>query len=581
MPKVVITAKDLATHKQYIPVVGKLNSATGADVKGIFIYKNSVLNQVYPPIHQITFSSSNLESANNGISYIAIGITGTTDGWKTVDGSILPTSVTVKFDYWVTSASSYGGWEYNIYSSSGTCSSGYSSGELVQYADDVDITSFSDGTYYQFYTSGSNYYYIYIVGKAESSYVQQPTFSYACHDIDIKWDTKYVSYVGNIYAQKNLFNFTYSNYNYWTSNIYSWGSVNFPTANGSKQAYFTVYPSSFNTTVLTSNIGTYNSRTGKSKVKLFLSPSSITIPDIGHSIISYDSNITKSTFGYNFAGYFSINAQIPFNGDPVVPSSGSLFDYNPTTNVSRYKIDSLYGNGWETARNTLMYSWIWSTATGGTTQYLCSGYSPNEDENDHSGDTYRFIILSTESSINLVISGNPDGFSAGTYTINRSNVFSKVADFGWSSGGATPNLQTPFYNLPVSTSPWTGVAYALTNSKYNYFTIYSGPQGITNNIINYIYGSTTVYLQITDEGFENNYKWSIGNYISRPLSSGFDNYYGLSTRTSPIYPTIYVYYFGCSASDNRYIRFYGKQIGSFTPSYNPCKFNYVIQSKTY
>ncbi|MBQ3414812.1 MAG: hypothetical protein IJH39_05600 [Clostridia bacterium] len=576
------------------PVLGNLNSSTGANIKGAFIYKNNVITQIYPPVHPVEFAPGNsLGCDNDATAYVSIGIrfyaTGDDGKYTTIGGS-LPCSVTVKYEYYIITGTAYGGFAQDNYTATASISSGSSSGTYCTSKPGCTVVSFSNGNTYMLYSSGGTNYYIYIMGLAESQYTTSGTYRYSYHLIDINWKTKRISYVGNIYAQPNLFNFTYQTGSYTNYYQYStWNKNTFPASNNVSSTYFRVYPSTFANTVNTSSIATYTNATGKSRLKMYFNVNNnIKIPNMGFKLnTSYEENLSSDVFGYFFNAYITLNQVIPFTNDPMSPSTGSLFDYNGTTKVSRYKINNLQSNGWTTVQTPkvwLLGPWypyqIWPPASTNPTnsQILASIYTPNDNLSspiDHSSDRFIFILISTSSYLTFVVSG-ADELSNGTHTINSSNRFYGTENYGGTSGGALGYIDAggymslPIYSSSTYPSGTGGQAFAKwTNSKQTNYYIYSGMFSHPYNLLNYIYGPIRCELTVKNTLMSNNYHYKITG--TKQTIDWFSTYNKSQT--------LYIYYIGNSNQSTKKITYWAKQVATITLNSQECAWDYTITSK--
>lgn len=584
---IVLTGKQ-ESQFQNTPVLGNLNRNTGANIKGAFVYKNNVITQIYPPIHPVEFASGNSWGCeNNATNYTSIGIRfyiSGTDGMYTTIGGSLPCSVTIRYKYTVIVGTSYQVPEYSDYTAQATISSGTSSGTYATGKYGCRVLSFANGQVYMLY----NNYYIYIVGLAESQYAAQPTYRYSYHLIDINWKTKRISYVGNIYSQPNLFKFTYTTSSYGTADLryWSWNSLNFPASNNISSTYFRVFPSTFANTVNTSSIATYTTNTGKSRLKMYFNINNdIKIPNIGYTLAnSYTELLSPSEFGYYLNGYMTLNSVIPFTNDPMVPSTGSLFDYNSSTKVSRYRLSNLQSNGWTTERKPKIWALgPWSTwqmkpdYTGNSSTFVKTISAPNDNLStpyNHTNDRFIFIILSTSSSLTFVVSG-ADELSNGTHTINSSNRFYGTENYGGTSGGAKGYIDTGggiplLYYVNTYPSSTGGQAYVnFNNAKHLSGTIYSGNFNHPYNMLNYIYGSVRVELNIKNTLTKNNYRYKITG------SKANINWFSTYNRSQ----TLYIYWVGNSNQSTKKITYWAKQLGNVTFDSNEFCWDYIIRNK--
>lgn len=598
------------------PILGRVfANGTKPDIRGAFIYNNSQPTQIYPPILPAILTKYNVYSDINAtyISYTLISISVTYDlygnGWDSNTGNTIyalglswttdvamPLSLTMNFFLAlnVIPTGGYGQSTVMTINSSITFTSGSryaqwtSTGVIDSFTYNIDSVEYSafglSGSVQTKYYIYNNTYYIYIDGEAtppSPGFTISGSTSYVYFTTYLNMLPKYISYTGNIYSQLNLFNLTYSsNSSYDISNSYA--LIQYPLS--SSYCYFNIDGTITNNTLPISNVSGYSASTNAITQNLYMKNLQFRCPTIGYSYTSASYNVSQSAFGYYFTGYFSINPSIvPWDDDPMIDSSYTLFDYNSSTRVTRYKLNQQYAKiGWITERVPIKYSLYhynydpWYNYPyginyiGDTTSTLNNGM--------------RFIYLSTSSTLTFRVTreGSEASITTGTFYISGTNNYLHSENFGGTSGGATPHYNTakylthgtdggysssyPCWMLYRSNSSWSWTDTSHTFSLYVYFG--DGGSNQAQGLVNKIYSSLTVTLHVEDAPFSNNFTWSdSGNLTSLELDYTY--------RHTPT--TVYVYELGNSSSSKKTISFSAKQIGSFTLYWNVSEMNYIVR----
>ena len=597
------------------PALGKVYpNGTQPQIKGAFIYNNSQPTQVYPPILPVELTQYNVYTdisvTVSSYDIIAITVSYSVENWGYNDNGHyvnyvrvewssnrqLPFNLTLYYVieiYGIEFIGNYEDWFQdtvngtviaNRYSTGGTIWLSYNDYNEDDYniTDVFDVNVGIGGYNRPSYINGN--YYIYIVGEATAPSPDATvtgSVSYVYFTAYMNKLPKYISYTGNIASQQNLFNFTYDRSISYMTDYMSYTLTQYPSF--SYYCYFTINgTSNGNNEIPVTNASGYANNAITQN--LYMKNLPFRCPTIGYTYISTSYYVDRSDFGYYFCGYFSTNPNVvPWDGDPMIDSTYTLFDYNSSNKVTRYKVHFPYlKNGWMTERiindkyKMMLYNWDPWGGYPSISEYAGSGTRAINNGG-------RFIYLSTSSSLTFRVTseGNYADITTGTYYINSSTGTTLTESFGWTSGGATPNynhsryllhgtdgathLSYPSWNLWASGSP----DFSDTSRTYSvYINPGDGTEERANTFINYIYSSLTVTLHVEDRAFYNNF--TLSDSGSKALIDLEYTY-----RHTP--QTVYIYEIGHSSAAVKQVTFVAKRIGSFTLYWNGAEFRYVVR----